>query len=137
MIYQITSPAWEGYIEIEFNLAGYMIRTDTKQADLSEEQQKWFLIKMPRELSELQRVIEGTTAKLSEVNGNITFEMFWNRYDEKLRSSKKKALKIWNRMHVIDQNKAFKFIQKYETSIPSGVAKKYAETYLNAELWNN
>lgn len=137
MIYHITSPVWEGYIEIEFNSSGYMTRTDTKQANLSEIQQKWFLLKMPRELIELQTVIEGTSARLTEVNENITFEMFWNRYDEKLRSSKKKALKIWNRMHVIDQNKAFKFIPKYEGSIPSGVAKKYAETYLNAELWNN
>jgi len=137
MIYHITSTSWAGYIEIEFNELNLMTRTDITNADLSEKQQLWFLRKMPRELIELQNVIDKSTAKITEVKQEVTFDLFWNRYDEKIRSSKKKALTTWNRLRKDDQVKAFNYIKKYEGSMAPGVAKKYAETYLNAELWNN
>lgn len=136
MIYHITSTSWTGYIELEFNSIGLMIRSDITQAVLNEDQQIWFL-RNCRELSELQRVIKGTTATMTEVKQEVTFDLFWNRYDEKIRSSKKKALTTWNRLRKDDQVKAFNYIKKYEGSMAPGVAKKYAETYLNAELWNN
>ncbi len=136
MTYHITSTSWAGYIELEFNSIGLMIRSDITQAVLNEAQQIWFL-KNCRELSELQRVIIGTSATLTEVKLEVTFDLFWNRYDEKIRSSKKKALTTWNRLRKDDQVKAYQYIKKYEQSISPGVAKKYAETYLNAELWNN
>ncbi len=137
MIYQITSDTWTGYIEIEFDLNGYMVRTDTKGAHLSEAQQKWFLVKMPRELSELQRVITGTSAKLTEIKREVTFDEIWERYDLKVRSSKKKSLITWNKMGSAQRLKCFDFIKKYEANIPNGVSKKNFETYLNAEQWNN
>jgi len=136
MIYHITSTSWTGYIELEFNSIGLMIRSDITQAVLNEAQQIWFL-KNCRELSELQRVIKGTSATLTEVKLEVTFDLFWNRYDEKIRSSKKKSLTTWNRLRKDDQVKAYQYIKKYEQSMAPGVAKKYAETYLNAELWNN
>jgi len=136
MIYHITSTSWTGYIEIEFNELGLMTRSDITQASLNEAQQIWFL-KNCREIPELQRVIKGTTATLTEVKQDISFEVFWNRYDEKIRSSKKKAQLTWKRLPVPEQIKAFNFIKKYEANIPSGVSKKYAETYLNSEIWNN
>ena len=137
MIYQITSDTWTGYIEIEFDLNGYMVRTDTTHATLTEPQQKWFLVKMPRELSELQRVITGTSAKLTEIKREVGFDEIWERYDLKVRSSKKKSLAIWNRMGSAQRLKCFDFIKKYEANIPNGVSKKNFETYLNAEQWNN
>lgn len=134
----LTSTTFNGEVVFEFNEAGLLVNYDTRNADLSESQQLWVLRKMPRELHELQRVIQGSkAAKLTEVNRQITFALFWDRYDEKIRSSKKKALIKWNRLSKTDQAKAFYFIPKYEGSIPQGVAKKYAESYLNAELWNN
>lgn len=138
MKYLLTSTAWPGEIEIVYNDLQLLVSHDTSRADLSENQQLWFLKNLPRELCELQQLIDkSTSATLTEVKDEITFEKFWSRYDEKLRSSKKKALKVWNRLTEADQIKAYKFISKYEQSIPNGVAKKYAETYLNVELWNN
>jgi hypothetical protein len=136
MIYHITSTSWNGYIELEFNELGLMTRSDITQAGLNEAQQIWFL-KNCRELSELQRVIKGTTATLTEVKEEITFDKFWERYNEKIKSSKKKALTTWLRLPKPEQIKAYNHIKKYEANISPGVAKKYAETYLNAELWNN
>jgi hypothetical protein len=138
MKYLLTSNAWPGEIEIVYNDLQLLVSHDTSRADLSENQQLWFLKNLPRELCELQQLIDkSTSATLTEVKDEITFDKFWIRYDEKLRSSKKKALKVWNRLSEADQIKAYKFISKYEQSIRDGVAKKYAETYLNAELWNN
>lgn len=136
--YLLTSTAWNGEIEITYNDLQLLMNLDLSRADLSEQQQIWFLRNMPRELAELQALMsKAASATLTELTGEVTFDMFWGRYDEKVRSSKKKALKIWNRLSVKDREKAFNFIRKYENSIAPGVSKKYAETYLNAELWNN
>jgi len=135
--YLLTSTAWNGEIEITYNDLHLLVNLDLSRADLSEQQQIWFLRNMPRELAELQALMnKAASATLTEL-GEVTFEMFWIRYDETIRSSKKKALKIWNRLSAKDREKAFHFIRRYENSIASGVSKKYAETYLNAELWNN
>lgn len=136
MIYQITSTSWPGYIEIEFNELGYMTHTDTRQAELTETQQKWFLNKMPRELAELQRVIAGTTAELTEIKQEITFQEAWLKYHDEL-GSKKKAEIRWNKMPAAEQLKAFNFIQKYLVKKPDTVPKLYFATYLNEERWNN
>lgn len=137
-IFSLSSSAFSGEVLFEFNETGLLEKYDKSGATLSEPQQKWILKSLPRELAELERVIAGTsTAKLTEIVQDITFDMFWNKYDEKDRSSKKRTLSKWNKMSKTQQVKAYFYIPKYFNSIPSGVAKKYAETYLNAELWNN
>jgi predicted HNH restriction endonuclease len=136
--YLLTSSAFGGFVLIEYSDIGLLNHFDASQADLTEKQQLWLLKELPKEEVNIKRILgDSKTAKLEEVKEEITFEKFWNRYDEKIRSSKKKAQARWNRMGKIEQFKAFKFIQKYEQSIPSGVMKKYAETYLNCEQWNN
>ena len=133
----LTSPVWTGEIRIEYNDLGMMIKCDLAEAQLSQQQHLWFLRRMPVELETLQELIRNSTARMVEVNQEITFESFWNRYNDKVRSSRKKAERIWGRLSKADQAKAYAFISTYEASRTAGVAKKYAETYLNAELWNN
>ncbi len=136
--YSLTSDAFTGEVIFQFNDAGLLMSYDARGAGLSERQQIFILKELPRELSEIKKVISNSvSAKLTEVSKEITFEMFWNRYDEKTRSSKKTAETVWKRMSVTDRNKAYWFIPKYFSSILPGVPKKYAETYLRKELWNN
>ena len=134
-IYQLTSPTFNGYIEFVFDdnslLSSYAIH-----AELSEKQQIYILKNMPREILELDK-LKSNTVTLTEVNQEVNFDMFWNRYDEKIRSSKKKAMARWSKMTQGERLRAFRFISKYESNILPGTAKKYAETYLNAELWAN
>jgi len=134
-VFHMTSVTFTGYIEFVFNdnslLEKYQI-----SAELSERQQIYLLKNMPRELPELDN-LKSSTVTITEINQEVTFDMFWNRYDEKIRSSKKKALSGWNKMSKANQVRAFRFISKYESNILPGTAKKYAETYLNAELWAN
>jgi hypothetical protein len=136
--YSLTSNSFAGEVYFEFDDEGLLIRFDCTNAQLSEQQQIFLLRRLPRELSAIKSFMDNSpTAKFTELNQEITFEMFWNRYNEKLRSSKKKAEKIWNKLGRADQQKAYRYIARYEASLYTGTAKKYAETYLNAELWNN
>jgi hypothetical protein len=137
-LYSLTSTAFDGEVLFEFNEAGILQKFDTSAAQLSEQQQIWILKKMPKHLAHVKMILgDSETATLTELKQDVTFEMFWNRYNEKVRSSKKKAERIWNRLTKTNQVKAFRGIQTYERNIPGGVLKKYAETYLGAELWNN
>lgn len=134
----LTSDAFTGEVEFIFNDSGLLESFTTGTAQLSEPQQIFILKELPRELSEVQKVIaKSVSAKLTEVSQEVTFEMFWNRYDEKTRSSRKTAETVWKRMSEKNRNKAYWFIPKYISSILPGVHKKYAETYLRQELWNN
>jgi len=136
--YSLTSTAFPGEVIFDFDDAGYLVKFDTSGADLSEQQQLWLLKKMPKHLSRVKQVLENSnTATLTEINQDVTFDSFWNRYNNKVRSSKKRTLARWNRMSRTDRLRAFNFIVKYEATLTNGIEKKYAETYLNAELWNN
>lgn len=136
--YQLTSDAITGFVDFFFDDMGYLVKFDISQAELSQEQQIFILKKLPREIEELQNVIgKSPSAKLTEIKFEVTFEAFWNKYDDKQMSSRKKTLLKWNKMSDTDRLKAFNFISLYFSGIAPGTRKKYAETYLNAELWNN
>ena len=137
-LFTLTSSTFTGEVIFEFNDSGLLLSFDSKGADLTEGQQVFLLRNMPRELAEVKAMLEKSpNAKFTEFVQEITFDMFWNRYNDKIRSSRKKAETKWKRMSKTNQAKAYYGIAKYENSIPIGVAKKYAESYLNAELWNN
>lgn len=75
-------------------------------------------------------------AVVIELNMQITFQMMWDKYDDKLRSSKKRSEKTWNKLSEANRVKAFFYIPTYNKN-RGAAEKKYLETYLNAELWNN
>ncbi len=136
--FQLTSGAFTGAVDIYFNDLGLLHEFSLKGAELSEKQQIWMLKTMPREIAELQRVLgDSKTAQLTEIKFEVTFDAFWNKYDDKLCSSRKKTLLRWNKMNETDRLKAYNFISMYFAGIAQGTRKKYAETFLNAELWNN
>ena len=136
--YLLTSSKWSGEIELRYDDVGLLTGYDYR-AELSADQQRWFLTNMPRSLGDLQRLVHYTkTGWLTEVPPEeVTFDMFWQLYDDASRSSRKRTLTKWQRMSKAEQVKAFKYVRTYFRSIPAGIGKKYAETYLNAELWNN
>jgi hypothetical protein len=73
-----------------------------------------------------------------EVPEEITFDMFWNRYDDKIYSSKKRSEAQWNRMSKANRCTAYNYIPRYFSKLPEWqTRKKTAEKYLSDELWNN
>ena len=71
-----------------------------------------------------------------ELSMDITFLMFWDKYNDKSRSSKKKCEAMWNRLSAADRVKAYYHVDTYNRH-RGNAEKKYCETYLSAELWNN
>lgn len=132
-----TSTTFEGDLEFVFNERGLLVKY-ADSGTLSNEQRAWILANLPRTSTELlELAAKSKTIRLVEVKQEITFDMFWDKYDHKAVSSKKKALAAWQRLPKAEQIKAYNYIARYFQSLPAGVAKKYAETYLNSQLWNN
>lgn len=135
-IYIMTSEAFPGEVVFEFNELNLLTSYDLKGATLTEQMQVYILQNLPKEYNDLQELVKKSkAAKVEELK--IDFEMFWNKYDDKINSSKKKALVRWCNMRPSERMNAYSFLPKYFASVPQGTRKKYVETYLNAELWNN
>lgn len=135
--YQITSPRFIGHVTIGF-AGAVCVSYNAQDAELTETQSQYFLQKLaaPQDLF-LEMLNQKKIFTITGFVEELTFDMFWNRYNEKLRSSKKKAQTKWERLSKQQQILAFSYIPKYFKSLPDGIAKKYAETYLHSEIWNN
>lgn len=132
-----TSTSFEGELEFVFNERGLLVKY-ADRGTLSNEQRAWILANLPRTQAELRELAaKSKTIRLVEVKQEVTFDMFWDKYDHKAVSNKKKATATWKRMPEAEQIKAYNYINRYLQSLPGGVSKKYAETYLNSQLWNN
>lgn len=137
--YLFTSSSFEGAVVFEFDADGFLIRYDITEAQLSEAQKVFILQKLPKSIGAIEALLaKAKGSKLvAQKASAVTFQQFWDKYNEKARSSKKKAETTWKRLSQVQRDRAYNLIDTYFKSIPPGIAKKYAETYLNAELWNN
>jgi hypothetical protein len=137
-LFHLTSAVFDGFVEFEFDKNGILVHYDTRNATMSTEHMNYLLNRFPRHIDQAKQLIaDSETAMLVEITADVSFDMFWNKYNEKTNSSKKRALQKWNRMSKSERALSYQYINKYFLSIPYGTRKKYAETYLNAELWNN
>ena len=135
--YLLSSDKWGGEVELHYSDDGFLIDYDNR-SEMTADQKRLFNSRLPTDLTKLKELTETTNAKAVFVpEQEITFDVFWNKYNDKTRSSRKKTLKKWQNMLKKEQVRAFNYIGFYLANIPQGIAKKYASTYLNDELWNN
>lgn len=134
----MTSTISTGECSFVFSQAGFLMSTDFTNFNISENQQIWLLQHLPKTVAELLALsASAPSLTVCEVPNEISFEMFWLKYDDKESSSKKRCFAKWAKMTEAERLKAYRHIPFYFRSLPQGTRKKYAETYLNAELWNN
>lgn len=135
---ELTSSMWAGDISFAYDVTGLLINFDVSRSGMTSTQHQSFLQWLPRTLAELKELlVKAPHLKFVEIVEEITFDMFWKRYQAPVNSKKKAALTTWNRLKKADQVKAFNHIRKYEGNIQAWQTKMYAETYLNSFLWNN
>lgn len=135
--FELTSPAFEGCVTYGFDdTTDRLVMVDMSSVPLSAELWNCIWSNLPA-TSKAMGKVKGRTGVITELVEDITFEMFWKRYDDKARSSKVKTQRAWDKMPEREQVKAYQFIPRYFQSIPPGVCKKYATTYLSDQLWNN
>lgn len=137
--YIFTSDKFTGEIEYRFNERDLLVGFDIR-AQFSNEQYSWTYANMPvTSLDMHDLTIKVPCSKFVEIKVELTFAQFWKQYFAgrgKDNSSKKRAEAKWNRMSHGEQAKAYAYINKYMSKISYGTQPKYAETYLNSELWN-
>lgn len=135
--FEVTAPQFEGRIVFGFDEeSGRLTSVDISEARLKEPQWRWIWGNLPG-CPDVLKTKKWTAMSVTELVEDVTFDMFWQRYDDKARSSKIKTQRQWDKMPAHEQAKAYRFIPNYFASIPQGVCKKYATTYLSDQLWNN
>ena len=133
--YLLTFPGIEGEIEFVYD-DGEILQCVTFSGNLPIDMRGAILRTAPTTPERLQS-INWKTGVVTPIEAMVTFEMFWDRYNDKARSSKVKTERVWNKMPEGERTKAYRYINRYKCSIPQGVCMKYATTYLNDQLWNN
>lgn len=132
----MTSEIFTGSVTFEYGESGKLERFSI-DAQLLDDHLRWLGYNMPWYESDIERFCRLTDKLIfSLTDREITFEMFWNRYNDKSRSSRKKTEQKWNKLTKADQVKAYCYIPVYLKN-KGEAGLKYAETYLHAELWNN
>ena len=131
----MTSPKIDGEVEFTFNDDGSLERI-VFPANFTQKQYDFTFKSKPYciELME-QFIAESSYATFIKETKPLRFEDFWNKYGEKEHSSKKKTEIKWKNMPKSARIKAYNYINRYKMSLPQGVRMKYAETYLNSEIW--
>jgi hypothetical protein len=134
----LTSELFSGDIEFRYNDAGFLTGFDNRSG-FNDSQHQWLLRYFPTTVPAIEKMGSLIKGQIKELKVELTFDMFWQRYftgRDKDNSSKKRSETKWNRMNKSDQAKAYQYIYTYMSRIPYGTRPKYAETYLNSELWN-
>jgi hypothetical protein len=126
-------------VMLEFNDESKLVKLDFIFGSLSDQQIDFFLQRFPKNIEIVEKWIAAKFKNIyiNKVEEDLSFDTFYNTYAHKV-SKKSVAEKIWNKMADIEKVKAIKHIQVYDQYLKtSNVNKKYPETYLNSEMWNN
>lgn len=132
----MTSQRFRGHLIFKYNEQGDLRHLHI-DADLNEKQKSIITIDLPWTVADARIFMDKyNEATFLVQEQEITFDMFWNRYNDKARSSRKKTQTAWNKLSRTEQAKAYLYMPTYFKN--KGTAeKKYATTYLSDELWNN
>lgn len=109
---------------------------EIKEENMPAENRQKIIGHIPLTLTDLLSWVKSFRNEFIELEGNISFETFWDKYNDKVRSSRKRSQKLWEKLNKENQAKAYYYIDTYNRH-RGNAEKKYCETYLNAELWNN
>lgn len=134
---RITSPYFTGNIDLVFDQSGKLCMIDAMQATLTHGQLKKFLDGAQTNIEDISKWFAGTSAKVTEVPLEATFEMFWNMYGKKI--NKARAIKLWDKLNESDRMNAILGISKYNNYLlrESWRSKADPETYLRGRYWKN
>ena len=124
---------------VEFNNEGWLIKYELTPGTFGEDQFYYITRMFPYTIKRMQHWLENKfpNVKIQEVQDDLSFDAFYDTYAHKI-SKRSVAENIWKKMPDTERAKAIKYISTYDRHvIQTGVNKKYPETYLNSEMWNN
>lgn len=124
---------------LEYNDLGYLVNYELTPGSFEKAQYDFLLQKLPRTIAQLEafRTWKLQNVRITTVQADLSFDAFYNAYAHKV-SKRSASDNIWKKMPDAERAKAISYIPTYDTYLrESRVNKKYPETYLNSEMWNN
>jgi len=133
----ITSPAWQGNAELLFDDSEKLVMLSVQDTNITPVTLLVFKEKAPVTIHEMKSAFEGTKVTIVEADFEVSFEMFWKKYNKKI--NKFRCIKIWDKMEKTMQVKAYFGIDAYHKYLKheSWRSKADPETYLRNQYWDN
>lgn len=137
-LFQISHPRFTGTAKIVYNHSGLLHQVDFSACQMTAEVIKAFKNVIPVTVTALEAG-EGFTADAKIVEGSfeVTFDMFWSAYGQKI--NKLRCEKLWQGLNKAQQVFAWYGIAKYDEFLKGTGWRKKAdpETYLRNRSWEN
>lgn len=135
----IEFPSQEASGLFDYNNEGYLLNYTLTPGRFEQVHFDFLFKRFPKNLVMMKAWMEekfpNVTFKIIEED--LSFDAFYNKYAHKV-SKRSVAEKVWKNMPDTERAKAIAFIPIYQQHLlKTNVNKKYPETYLNSEMWNN
>lgn len=124
---------------VEYNADGFLIKFELDPGTFEEKQFVFMTDKFPKTIKHMQALISWKlpNVRISELKQDLSFEAFYNAYAYKV-SKRSTAENAWKKLPDPEKAKAIAYIPVYDRFLgEKKINKKYPETYLNSEMWNN
>lgn len=133
-IYQVNSTTFGSDVQLTYNHNGCLVGYQVMNNDIAGIP-KGVNIRLQLNEEEFLQQMKAHNMKVTEVDRNITFEIFYERYAYKVDKSLAEA--EWNKLTKVDQLAAFDFVPKYyaQLKLNGGLGKKYPVRYLKHKPW--
>ena len=135
--YLISSHNYTGDAEIHYDSEGRLVRIDVSNTNMPCGMIDRFKEKVPSNVVALKMAFAGTTATIVQAAFEISFDMFWTKYNRKL--NKKRTEPLFLKLSEADKVKAFYGIAEYDKFLKRENWRQKAdpEKYLRDRYWEN
>lgn len=132
----ITSPKFSGQAEVIYSDEGLLSRLDCQDTNMPPPLIAHFKSTVPVFLQDLAKSFSASTI-IVEAEYEITFDMFWKKYNKKINKSR--CTLLWGKMNKALQVQAYFGIDGYDKYLlkEGWRSKADPETYLRNKYWEN
>ncbi len=133
----ITSPNYTGQAEVIYNDAGTLCRMDVSDTNMGAAMVNGFKGRLCTQVDQITATFEGTAATVIEADFEVSFDMFWKKYNKKINKSR--CILLWGKLDKSMQVMAYMGISQYDKYLKRETwrSKADAETYLRNKYWEN
>jgi hypothetical protein len=138
----ITSPAFNGEINVLYGLDHSLQFIDFMKCDLNSEQMDYFKQHCPSRFDlKVDQFISffprNPRFNIADEKYFVTFDHWWNRYG--LKRNRERSEKLWSKLSQADQAAALFKLGRYERycQVNTWYTKADPDTYLRNKYWNN
>lgn len=123
--------------QFKYRLNGLLYSFELLEGELDQKQINWLFVKgfFPYKEAQIKGWITSIkNFKITVGEPDLSFDTFWNLYDEKQK--KLKAKELWKKLSKADQIKAVTYIRRYNNLLKyKNQAKALPDTYLRQKRW--